>query len=397
MILMPRFINVLTLLGITAIFLTGAAHAAIPIPPCPEGSEREFIPNRERPLWASCRDQRGLYQGLIFQFSSQTEIIRIAGMKNSERHGREIRFGVPGTLEERNYRNGHLDGPSFIFTSQAPLGRSMPKALTREDWEKFSTHPAESILKPWLNTEPLSSLEFLDGRLSRARFGDQDYRFKTSKEGKIHSLNHPEMKGLFFLDPEPLWDMNAADTKSLLKLGFGSCKKYDGPLGRYGRHYDVLLYKREVNERKHLARLNEMRERLVSFCVPKDLREHLGVLECPPLLPGNFPANHCRLGISDRLHVAYEPRYFTFEFSLGRKPEEIHELMKKKGVLEFASRPDELEKTLMLSDSAAVMLKKTQTGILFKFYEKGKDGKFIFKNAGDDPKSWWDWRHLPGF
>jgi hypothetical protein len=43
------------------------------------------------------------------------------------------------------------------------------------------------------------------------------------------------------------------------------------------------------------------------------------------------------------------------------------------------------------------MLKKTPSGILYKFFEKQKDGKFIFKNSGDDPKSWWDWKHVPGF
>ena len=386
----------MTFAAVCAIFLTMPAHATIAIPPCPEDTEREFIPNRERPLWASCRDDHGLYQGLLVQFTAQTEVIRIAGVKNSLRHGREIRFGTPGTLEERDYRDGHLDGPSFIFKSQAPLGRSMPKVLTQEDWQKFATPPKESILKAWLNQAPESTLEFSGGRLVRVAFGDKDYRFRVSKEGKIFSLNHPEMKGLFFLDPEPLWDLNAADTKSLLKLGFGSCKKYDGPLGRYGRHYDVLLYRRELNERKHLARLDEMRERLMKFCIPDDIRDHLGVLECPVLLPGSLPPNHCRLGISDRLHVAYEPKYFTFEFTLGRKHEEIHELMKKKGLLEFASRPDQLEKTITLSDSAAVMLKKTPAGIYYKFFEK-KDGKFVFKNAGDDPKSWWDWKHVPGF
>ncbi len=387
----------MTLAAVTAICLTSEARGALAIPPCPEDSEREFIPNRERPLWASCRDDHGLYQGLILQFSAQTEVIRIVSVKDSLRHGREIRFGVPGTLEERDYKNGHLDGPSFIFKSQAPLGRSLPKELTKEDWQRFVTPNSESLLKGWLKQEPESSLEFSGGRITRVRFGDKDYRFRISKEGKIYALNHPEMKGLFFLDPEPLWDMNAADTKTLLKLGFGSCKKYDGPLGRYGRHYDVLLFKREVSERKHLGRLAEMRERMLGFCVPPDLRGRLGVLECPPLLPGNFPQNHCLLAVSDRLHVAYDPKFFNFEFTLGRKHEEIHELMKVKGVLKFASRPDEIEKTIMLSDAAAVMLKKTPSGIYYKFFERQKDGKFIFKAGGDDPKSWWDWRHLPGF
>ncbi len=397
MILMQRFIKRVTEYGFFAIFLSLSAFAATPIPPCPEGSEREYLPNRERPLWASCRDEAGLYQGLLFQFSSQTEIIRIASVKNSLRHGREIRFGAPGTIEERDYRDGHLHGPSFIHKASAPVGRSMPKSLSREEWARFSQPTPESFLKTWLQQEPESALEFSDGRLVRVVAGKIDYRFRVSKEGRIYSINHPEMKNLFFFDPEPLWDMNAADTKSLLKLGFGSCKKYDGPLGRYGRHYDVLLFKREIIERKHLARLAEMRERMMSFCVPEDIRKHLGTIECPALLPGSIPPNHCLLPISDRLHVPYEPKYFVFEFTLGRKPEEFHELLKKKGLLAFASRPDQLEKTIMLSDTAAVMLKKTPAGIYYKFFEKQKDGKFVFKSGGDDPKSWWDWRHIPGF
>jgi hypothetical protein len=394
---MQRFIKKVTGPGVCAIFLSLSAVAATPIPPCPDGSEREFLPNRERPLWASCRDGGGLYQGLLFQFSAQSEIIRIASVKNSLRHGREIRFGTPGTIEERDYRDGHLHGPSFIHQASAPVGRSMPKSLSREDWARFTQPTSDSFLKTWLQQEPVSTLEFSDGRLVRVMAGKLDYRFRVSKEGRIYSINHPEMKGLFFFDPEPLWDMNAADTKSLLKLGFGSCKKYDGPLGRYGRHYDVLLFKRELVERKHLSRLGEMRERMMSFCVPDDIRKNLGVLECPALLPGTIPPNHCLLPLSDRLHVPYEPKYFTFEFTLGRKPEEFHELLKKKGLLHFASRPDETEKTLHLSDSAAVMLRKSPTGILYKFFEKQKDGKFVFKNAGDDPKSWWDWKHIPGF
>jgi hypothetical protein len=397
MILMQRFIKKVTGPGFCAIFLSLSALAATPIPPCPEGSEREYLPNRERPQWASCRDEGGLFQGLLFQFSSQSEIIRIASVKNSLRHGREIRFGAPGTIEERDYREGHLHGPSYIHRASAPVGRSMPKTLSREEWARFGVPTPESFLKTWLQQEPESTLEFSDGRLVRVMAGKLDYRFRVSKEGRIYSINHPEMKNLFFVDPEPLWDMNAADTKSLLKLGFGSCKKYDGPLGRYGRHYDVLLFKREMIERKHLARLSEIRERMLGFCVPEDIRKNLGTLECPPLLPGTLPPNHCILPLSDRLHVPYEPKYFAFEFTLGRKPEEFHELLKKKGALHFASRPDQMEKTLSLSDSAAVMLKKTPSGIYYKFFEKQKDGKFVFKGGGDDPKSWWDWKHLPGF
>ena len=70
--LMQRFIKKVTGSGFCAIFLSLSAVAATPIPPCPDGSEREFLPNRERPLWASCRDEGGLYQGLLFQFSAQS-------------------------------------------------------------------------------------------------------------------------------------------------------------------------------------------------------------------------------------------------------------------------------------------------------------------------------------
>ncbi len=398
--LMQRFIKSMIIRYLCAIFLTNAPTfaATLQIPPCPEGSEREYIPNSKRPLWASCRDEQGLYNGLLIQFSTQTEVIRIASMKGSLRDGREIRFGVTGTLEERTYKGGHLDGPSYLFKSEVPLGRVFPASATQQDWQKFTTPPKESMLKAWLKVEPFSTTEYSNGRLTRLQFDKKDYQFRASKEGRIFSVNHPEMKGLFFLDPEALWDLNAADTKAILKMGFGSCKKYDGPLGRYGRHYDVLLFKRELVERKHLDKLKEIRDRLIQFCVPEDLRSQLGVLECPPHLPSLFPQNFCLLSISDQLHIPYEPKYFTFEFTMGRSPEEIFELFKKTKVLEFMSKPDEMEKVIALSPQIALALKKTSRGLMYKLLEKDKSGRLKAKHAGaDDSKDWWEWRHAPGF
>jgi hypothetical protein len=397
---MQRFIKILTLYGISAIFMTVARSmaATLQIPPCPEGTEREFIPNASKPVWASCIDSGGLYQGILIQFSTQTEVIRIAGIKDSLREGREIRFGASGTIEERSYKDGHLEGPSFIFQSNATLGRYIPKEATAKDWQNFLQPPTDSILKPWIGGEPTSRLQFSGGRLTRVQFDGKDYSFRVTKEGRMYSMNHSEMKGLFFFDPEALWDLNAADTKSLLKYGFGSCKKYDGPLGRYGRHYDVLLFRRELVEKKHLSRLKEMRDRLIQFCVPEDIQRHLGTLECPPLLPGPFPQHHCLLSMSDQMHIPYDPKYFQFEFTMGHPPEVIHALMKKSGLMKFASKPDATEDVIKLSEQNFIAVKKTTSGIVFKLLEKDKNGKIKATKAnGDNDKSWWDWKHLPGF
>jgi len=399
MILMSLLIPLTKIVFLSVITLTSsnAIGARIEIPPCPEGTERQFYPSGNRPIWASCKDSKGLYQGLLIQFSSQTEIIRIASMKDSLRDGREIRFGAPGTLEERSFKDGHLDGPSFVYPSEVPVGRLFPKAATTEDWAKFTQASKDSILKPWIKKDPQSQIDFNSGRLSGIQFGTTHYQFQISKDGRIFALNHPEMRGQFFIDPEALWDLNAADLKALLTPGFGTCKKYSGPIGRFGRHYDTLLFKKMPTEKKHLERLTEIRDRFIDFCIPKDLQAHLGKMECPPQLPSAFPPRYCPISISDQIHIPYDPKYFKFEFSLGHAPEHIAQTLKTLGVTRFLSTMDQTEDGLSLSKDAAIQLKKTPDGLKFLMAEKDKEGKIKFRKPAEGGKEgWWEWHRIPG-
>jgi hypothetical protein len=372
------------------------SFAGVEIPPCPEGTERVFFPSSKRPLWASCKDTRGLYQGLLIQFSGQSEMIRIASVKDSLRDGREIRFGEPGTLEERNFKEGHLDGPGYVFLSDVPVGRHFPQSATIADWAKFSERSDESILRAWMKREPRSRVDFKTGRLSEVRFGTTIYRFKTEPEGRIHALNHPEMRGGFFIDPEAIWELNGSDLKAAITPGFGSCKKYSGPIGRFGRDYDALLFKKMPSERKHLDRLAEIRERFIDFCVPKDLIENLGKMECPPQLPSTFPPKFCLVSISDRIHIPYNPKYFKFEFSLGHSPEEISLSLRKGGIDQFLSSMDEIEKALNLADGSSIRLKKTPEGLKFILLGKNESGRTKSQNNGGSKEPWWEWHRIPG-
>ncbi len=383
-----------------AIFLTHppsqAATKAV-IPTCPEGTEREFFPSPSRPLWASCKSANGLYQGLMIQFSGQTELIRVAAMKNSLRNGKEIRFGEAGFLEERNFKDGHLDGPTYLFKAEFPLARVFPKAATPSDWAQFTRESKESILRAWIKADPVKTLEFSKGRLTRIVTGDLDYRFTVSKEGRIYAQNHKEMKGRFFIDPEAIWDLNAVDLKAALQPGFGSCNKYAGPIGRFGRHYDVLIFKRLPSQKAHEERLEEIRTRFLNFCVPEDIRKNLGAMECPPQLPGNLPAHHCTLGISDHFHLPYEKKYFKFEFTLGHSPEDIHALLRKLDVDRFLSTPDKIEDMITLSPTAQIRIKKTVDGLKFRLVEKDSKGRIIVKKENEDgSKDWWEWHRIPG-
>ena len=389
----PRHIALSTVILLTCTYALGSVE----IPPCPEGTERIFYPSIKRPVWASCKDQQGLYQGLLIQFSSQAEIIRIAGVKDSLRNGHEIRFGDTGTLEERTFKDGKLDGTGYIFLSDAPLGRHLPKSTTAADWAKFSEHSEASVLKDWIRKEPRTKIGFKDGRISEISFGGTTYRFKTGKEGRIFSLNHPEMKGGFFVDPEAIWDLNASDLKAALNPGFGSCKKYSGPIGRFGRHYDTLLFKKMPSEKKHLERLAEIRDRFIEFCVPKDLRDHLGKLECPPQLPSPFPPKFCLVSLSDRIHIPYDPKYFKFEFSLGHSPEEVALSLRKSGIYKFLSSVEEIEKTLDLGEGNSLRLKKTPEGLKYLSIKNKDVAKSKSESkTGPSKEAWWEWHRIPG-
>jgi hypothetical protein len=368
----------------------------VEIPPCPEGTERTFFPSSKRPIWAACKDPQGLYQGLLIQFSGQAEIIRIASVKDSLRNGREIRFGEPGTLEERNFKEGQLDGAGYVFLSDAPLGRHFPKAATTADWARFTERSDESLLKSWMRKEPRSRIYFKKGRLSQVNFGNTVYHFSSGPEGRIRSLNHREMRGGFFIDPEAMWELNASDLKAAITPGFGSCKKYSGPIGRFGRHYDTLLFKKIPSEKKHLERLTEIRERFIEFCVPKDLRENLGKMECPPQLPSTFPPKHCLVSVSDRIHIPYNPKYFKFEFSLGHSPEEVYLSLRKGGVDKFLSSMDQMEQTLELAEGSSIRLKKTPDGLKFMLLKEGAGKTNLKDNSSGSREPWWEWHRIPG-
>lgn len=387
-----------------------SAHATkkIDIPPCPPNSERLFLPSELQPLWAACRDQKGRYQGLMIQFSNQTEIVRIAHVKDSLRHGKEIRVGAAGTYEERHYSDGHLQGGSFLFRTPAQLYQLLPKPVPAADWAAFSRPSEQSVFQTWTKLEPFSRMTFDQGRLVRMQATrnneDQktgkvtvvktDYHFKVSPDGRMMALNHPEMKNLFFVDPEALWVLNAGDLKAALVPGFGSCKKYAGPIGRFGRHYDHLLYRREASEYKHVAKLKEIRDRFVNFCVPEDIRENLGVLECPPQVASAHAPNQCFLGLSDQVKLPYHPRYFKFEFTMKKTPAEFQKLLLDHGLREFV---DNFEKSSDVLDLAGrnknedkITIKKTARGIRWRPF------KVSTKSAEQD-KDWFEWQGIPGF
>jgi hypothetical protein len=382
-------------------FLTTTVRAAPParleVPPCLGAYQRVFYPAPEKPTWTGCKDARGLYQGFLIQFSTQFEILRIASVKDSLRDGLEIRQGKSGYLEERSFENGHLSGKSFIFKTDAVLGRLLPKPMTLTDWNAFYKLPTQqdfSFLGKWLKTKPNSVLTFVEGRLHRMQFADKDYQFETARDGKIFSVNHSEMTKKFFTDPEPLWILNAEDLKNTLNPGWGSCPKYAGPVGRYAREYEHLLYKRETSESKYLAKLKESRDRFLSFCIPQDILENLGSIECSPQLPSPRPPRYCLLGLSDQLHLPYLPKYYKNEFTLGYMPEQFEEMMWSLGMKKFEGDPQETELVIHVGPGKDVMLKKLGDGIIFRTLPHAASGAVITEK--DNLKEWWNWHQMPG-
>lgn len=393
----------LTALPIHSMASDKADHAT-----CPTGTTRVYQPSNSQPLWSGCVDKSGFYQGVLVQYSNQTEIVRIAGVKNSHRQGKEIRMGVPGTLEERHYVDGHLHGPSYLFKSNAYLGQLLPKPVSLDLWTRFENGSTDSILKNVTKTEPFSTVYFENGRMVRIqasrnttdskngkpRVEKTDWQFKVTGDGRMMAINHPEMKGLFFIDPEALWYLNASDFKKALLPGFGSCKKYAGPIGRVGRHYDHLLYKREANEKSHIDKLKEIRDRFINFCVPEDIRENLGVLECPPQLPSPNAPNPCLLPISDQVRMPYHPKFFKYEFTLKKSPEEFQKLLISRGLYRFlnsyATMTDTIDLVGKKNPSDLITLKKTGRGIRWRPFQAKQ-------NRAEDDKEWWEWKGIPGY
>ena len=364
-------------------------------PECPVGSQKTFIPDEAKPLWIACRDKALLYQGYLVQLSPQGEILRMAAVKNSLRNGKEIRFGKTGFLEERNYIKGHLTEDSYVFKSDSILGRVIPKTFSVKDWQSFDNVKPPSILGQWLNSAPFSIIHFENGRMNRIRFEKADYQFEISPEGRIFSKNHPEMKGMFFIDPIPMWNLSSDDIRRAILPGFGSCKKYSGPISRFGRHYDHLLYVRERSEAKHQQTLDEIRTRFIKFCVPDDLMAHLGMLECAPQLPKMIMPKPCLIPVSDQLKIPYQPKYFKFDLMLGKSPEEFIELFGKDKILTFMSDPNSSFISLFIPPKTMIIVMKSQKQIKYRIMKDHSSSRNVMGKDLED-KDWWDWHPFPG-
>jgi hypothetical protein len=393
---MYSIVSILLLMLITADFSHASISAQkISFPGCPTGSQKTYIPDVTKPLWIVCRDKALLYQGKMLQLSIQGEILRIASMKNSQRNGKEIRFGASGFLEERSYLNGHLSQDSYIYKSDQILGRFMPKTMTEKDWQSLDDIHAPSLLGEWLKQEPYSIIHFENGRMTRIRFEKKDYQFEISPEGRIFSKNHPEMKNMFFIDTQPMWNLSSDDIRRVLLPGFGSCKKYSGPISRFGRHYDHLLYVRQSSEAKHLANLEEIRTRFIKFCVPSDLMEHLGVVECPPQLPQMLASKPCLVPVSDQLKIPYQPKYLKFDLSGGKSPEEFLELFGKDKIMSFIGDSDRSFISLFIPPKTMIIVKKAQKLLKYRVLpEHTATNKVTGKDLED--KDWWEWHPFPG-
>ncbi len=192
-----------------------------------------------------------------------------------------------------------------------------------------------------------------------------------------------------------MWNLSSDDIRRVILPGFGSCKKYSGPISRFGRHYDHLLYVREPSEAKHIQNLSEIRRRFIEFCVPKDLMEHLGVLECPPQLPKMMKPNPCLVPVSDQLKIPYQPKYFKFELSMGKSPEEFRELFGKDKILTFMSDPETSFISLFIPPKTMIIVKKTERQIKYRIFpEHATTNKVTGKDLED--KEWWEWHPFPG-
>lgn len=388
-----RFIQRLCILFV--IFLSPQvvnAQVKLEVPPCPSETKRYYGPDAGNPLWTGCKDSKGFYQGILVQFSNQKEVIRIASVRNSQRNGKEIRFGRPSTFEERNFQDGHLHGSSYIFKSNSPLGRILPTKISAADWIKFSDSNSSSLLKEWLKTEPLSEMQFKNGRITEVKFEKKHYHFELLPDGRIFAKDHPEIKGTPLIDPEPILALDADDLKKLLVPGFGSCKKYAGPLGRFQRNYAALLYRREPNEKKHLEKLEKMQDRFMEFCFPQDLKVALGELECSPALPSDRPSRKCSLAFSDQLKIPYNPKYFKFTFTLKKSPEAFVAYLNQIGLQQFMSNNLKDYDLLKGTDGINIEVKKTTRGTLYRVVDKERK-EDVSKRA----ENWWDWHVIPNF
>lgn len=203
------------------------------------------------------------------------------------------------------------------------------------------------------------------------------------------------MKGnMFFIDPMPMWNLSSDDMKRVLLPGFGSCKKYSGPISRFYRHYDHLIYVRQPSEVKHLTNLIEIRKRFINFCVPTDITEHLGALECPPQLPEMLSPNHCLVPISDQIKIPYQPKYFKFDYTAGKSPEDFVKLFGEDNILAFMVDPERNFINKFIPPKTLIVVKKSQKKLLFRVFAEHPKSTMQGKDLEDT--EWWEWHPFPG-
>ena len=114
------------------------------------------------------------------------------------------------------------------------------------------------------------------------------------------------------------------------------------------------------------------------------------MIECAPQLPTTRSAKLCPLAVSDRLKIPYEPKYFKYEFTFGRSPEEFLSILLQNGFLKFMSSFEAESEDLKLSPQVKIQVKKTSHGVVFRPIDQK------VKTVVDD-KTWWVWQGVPGY
>jgi hypothetical protein len=371
---------------ITLTFTSYAAPTKIQVP-CPSGSTHFQFPSGSNPTWLGCKDTQGLYQGWLIQTTNQGQILRLAQIKNSLRDGIEWRPGLPQTLEMRTFKNGHLEGISRIYSSEKRLQDFLPDPLEPLFFQ--------SIGKFTLPEKPISEMQFQAGRVVSLKSADRSFSLKLDSSGRSSGTIGKD--SIQWFDPEALFLLSPADAKAALVPGFGSCKKYAGPIGRYTRHLDELYFKREMKEKTHREKERLIRSRFLDFCFPGEMKTALGKLECPPALPSSVPAHTCELGISDEITLPFHPKFFTFENTFGQSPSTLREWFIKAGILKELSHPEQNEFRLELSTQYRAQIRRTPEGTFFQLYEKTPRGTWLLKKNERDPEdAWWTWHRIPG-
>ncbi len=332
------------------------------VPLCPEGTQRYDYPNASQPLWVGCKDKNGLFQGLLFQFSNQKEIVRIAHVKNSLRHGKEIRPGAANSQEERHYFEGHLSGRQYIFKTYQILERVLPASLDKKTWDRFSLTDDESLFEPWVGNAPQTILK--------------------AQNGRIETL--PDTAW----NPLALLALSGKDLRLPMALGYGTCKKYSAPPGRFARHREAIEHRHPSTEAKFKTEITAQFTRFFKLCIDEKNTQNLGVLECPAALPSNRPSPPCPMAFSTRLELPFESKKLNFERTLGLAPADFVQHLRDAGLMKFLGDPEQTDARLTLKTGKKLELKRTGDGVFFREYQTGPNAPA--KNA------WWTWTPVPG-